>query len=63
MFLDRDGFTSIIFELNERVAKDDNGKTLDDNQALLYHFNDIVSGTNEDTHVQSLDSIMIPNLP
>lgn len=63
VFLDRNGFASIIFEINEYVSKGDHGEVLDDHQALLYHFDDIVSGTNDIICIESSDLVSIPNLP
>ena len=63
VFLDRYGFASIIFEIDEYVSEGDHGETLDDHQALLYHFDDIVSGTNEEIHIESSDCLTIPSLP
>ncbi|KAK5195989.1 hypothetical protein LTR16_006848, partial [Cryomyces antarcticus] len=40
VFLDADGFTSIIFDITERVLSDP-GKT--DRDALLFHFEEIFS--------------------
>ncbi|TKA66256.1 hypothetical protein B0A49_08428 [Cryomyces minteri] len=44
VFLDADGFTSIIFDITERVLSDP-GKT--DRDALLFHFEDIFSEETE----------------
>ena len=63
MFLDENGLTSIIFEINEYVAKDERGSSLDDNQALLYHFRDVIPETNKDTQLRSLERVTIPSLP
>lgn len=63
VFLDRNGFASIIFEINEYVSKGDHDEVLDDHQALLYHFDDIVSGTNDIIRIESSGLVSMPNLP
>jgi hypothetical protein len=44
VYLDSSGFTSIIFDITERV-----GNVATDEEALKFHFDDIVSGSAEGT--------------
>ncbi|MCJ1310966.1 multicopy suppressor of ts gsp1 [Agyrium rufum] len=59
VFLDRDGFTSIIIEVNERVEETD---TL---EALKYHLEDVVDGGDQIRTWQASNTQMLklPNLP
>jgi len=44
VFLDNSGYTSIVFEILQRVEKPDE-------EALQYHFSDLVEGTGDTSNV------------
>jgi ABC-type uncharacterized transport system involved in gliding motility auxiliary subunit len=46
VYLDANGLTSIIFDITERVTPD---QAPTDEDALKYHFSDIISGTTDTT--------------
>jgi hypothetical protein len=57
VYLDSDGYTSIVFEILEYVDK----KT--DDEALQYHFQDLVDGTGDSTNVLEQSSAEMPKTP
>ncbi|OCL01926.1 Mog1p/PsbP-like protein [Glonium stellatum] len=61
VYLDRNGFTSIIFDITERVEN-----VTTDEEALKFHFDDIVSGSAEGTqyfHSGTTTLAKMPNIP
>jgi hypothetical protein len=46
VYLDTNGLTSVIFDITERITPE---QASTDEEALKYHFNDIVSGTTDTT--------------
>lgn len=48
VYLDGDGFSSIVVEILERVEQDDEGRALDDKGALEYHLRDLVEDEEDD---------------
>ncbi|KAL1306017.1 hypothetical protein AAFC00_004147 [Neodothiora populina] len=61
VFLDKDGFTSIVFDILERVGEEENCKT--DLEALKYHLEDIVEDDTEGTQVWETNSAFLQKLP
>lgn len=60
VYLDKNGFTSIIFDITERV---DEATAATDEDAIKYHFSDIVSGTNDTTNVWSGGTATFAHIP
>lgn len=61
VYLDSSGFTSIIFDITERVEN-----VATDEEALKFHFDDIVSGSAEGTqyfHPGTATLAKMPNIP
>lgn len=56
VFLDKDGFTSVVFDILERVEKPD----ID---ALKYHLQDIVDDDADKTQTWSSNTAMMARLP
>lgn len=48
VYLDGDGFSSIVVEILERVEQNDEGRALDDKGALEYHLRDLVEDEEDD---------------
>ena len=61
VFLDPNGPTTIIVELNERV--NDGDHAFDDDKALKYHFEDVASDGDDNTKLQPSSVATLPNLP
>jgi hypothetical protein len=51
VYLDRDGYSSIVLEILEYVSKPS------DTEALAYHFDDLVDGTGDSTTILSQSSV------
>lgn len=60
VFLDRDGFTSIVFDILERV---DVGEEKSDADALKYHFSDIVEDDTERAQIWTSNTAVFTKLP
>ncbi|KAL1642794.1 hypothetical protein SLS58_005299 [Diplodia intermedia] len=60
VWLDRDGFTSIIFDLTERV---DESQASSDEEALKYHFQDMVGDSNDATQCWQTNAAVLSRMP
>ncbi|KAF2459475.1 hypothetical protein BDY21DRAFT_300199 [Lineolata rhizophorae] len=60
VWLDTNGFTSIIFDITERV---DEQTASSDEDAMKFHFADIASGSNDDTKIWTAGSAQMTKLP
>jgi hypothetical protein len=60
VYLDSNGFTNIIFEIVERV---DETVAATDQDAIKYHYQDMVSGTNDETRIWSEQAVTFSHLP
>ncbi|EKG10665.1 Ran-interacting Mog1 protein [Macrophomina phaseolina MS6] len=60
VYLDKDGFTSIIFDLAERL---DESQAQNDHEALKYHFQDIVGDTNDATQFWQSNAATLARMP
>ncbi|KAJ9647044.1 hypothetical protein H2201_007212 [Coniosporium apollinis] len=60
VYLDSNGFTSVMFDILERV---DEATAPNDEEALKYHFNDIVSGTGDHTELYVPGDAPLAKLP
>lgn len=60
VYLKSDGFTSIIFDITERVSQDD---APTDEDALKFHFNDIASGTADNTQLLMAGDATLAKMP
>lgn len=59
VYLDKDGFTSIVFDILERVEVGE--KT--DIDALKYHLQDIIEDDTDETKTWTLNSAIFSKLP
>lgn len=57
VFLDANGYSSIVFEILERVDKPT------DEEALQYHFQDLVDGTGDATNMLDQANAAMPKTP
>lgn len=62
MFLDKDGFTSIIFDITERVGVPGTGAAID-GAALTTHLEDIVDSDIDTVKVWSTTNTVFSKLP
>jgi hypothetical protein len=60
IYLDPNGFTNVIVEVNQRVPADEAGTDL---EALKYHFKDIVSTETDATKFWSEDTANLTKMP
>ncbi|OJD38093.1 ran-interacting mog1 protein [Diplodia corticola] len=60
VWLDRDGFTSVIFDLTERV---DESQASSDEEALKYHLQDMVDDSNDATHCWQTSAAVLARMP
>lgn len=58
VYLDKNGFTSLSFDITERVSH-----LSTDKDALNYHFNDIVAETDTKNTLSINESVKLPNFP
>lgn len=59
VYLDRDGFTSIVFDILERV---DVGEEKSDADALKYHFQDVVEDDTENSQIWTSNTAVFSKL-
>ncbi|KAF2175550.1 Mog1p/PsbP-like protein [Zopfia rhizophila CBS 207.26] len=57
VYLDASGYTSIVFDILERVEKPTN------EEALQYHFADLIDGTGDETNVLNQGSAKMEKIP
>lgn len=58
VYLDKDGFTSLTFDINERVSHLSTGK-----EAVEYHFADIVAEEDTVKIWSIVENAELPNIP
>ncbi|KAK8175181.1 ran-interacting Mog1 protein [Phyllosticta citrichinensis] len=57
VYLERDGFTSVIFDIMERVEQ---SQAANDEEALKFHYSDMVGDSNDATHFWHSNTANIP---
>jgi hypothetical protein len=60
IYLDTNGYTNVIFEVNERVAAED---ASNDDEAIKYHLNDIVATETDTIKVWDQGTASLSKLP
>ncbi|KAK3060593.1 hypothetical protein LTS18_008203 [Coniosporium uncinatum] len=60
VYLDTNGFTSVMFDILERVAEPD---AATDEAALKFHFEDITSGSSETTRFWTSSVVFLSKMP
>ncbi|KAK8156470.1 hypothetical protein BKA80DRAFT_138111 [Phyllosticta citrichinensis] len=60
VYLERDGFTSVIFDIMERVEQ---SQAANDEEALKFHYSDMVGDSNDATHFWHSNTASLSRLP
>lgn len=60
VYLERDGFTSVIFDIMERVEQD---QAANDEEALKFHYADMVGDSNDATQFWHSNVAVLSRMP
>ncbi|KAK7521572.1 Mog1/PsbP/DUF1795, alpha/beta/alpha sandwich [Phyllosticta citriasiana] len=60
VYLEKDGFTSVIFDIMERVEQ---SQAANDEEALKFHYSDMVGDSNDATHFWHSNTASLSRLP